>query len=153
MEKISFLPQWYLENKMNKKRRVMKFCIGILVIIDLIFLDILILRLNKVKLLEDNIKKKIAAQNSIYLNEKKENLETDKTLSAFFVFIKSVPIDINFKYISIENMKVNMEVNPESFDYVNFINELEEKNQFIIKSLETPSEQENKNFKVNLEMK
>ncbi|KZL94207.1 hypothetical protein [Clostridium magnum] len=153
MERISFLPQWYLENKINKKRKIMKLCIGMLIIIDLIFLDILILRLNEAKLLDDNIKKKISAEKSVYLNKKKENYGSDKTLSTFFIFIKSMPIDINFKNISVENRNVNIEINPEVFDYISFVNELEHKNEFIVKSLEPANEQENKNFKANLEMK
>lgn len=153
MERIYFLPQWYLENKMNKKRRVMKFCICALIIINLIFLDILILMQSKVKLLDDNINQKVASQKNRYSNKNKEEYENDKTLATFFIFIKSIPPNISFNNICIENRDVNIEVSFESFDYINFVNELEKKNEFIVKSLIPQNEQGNKNFKANLELK
>jgi hypothetical protein len=153
IERIYFLPEWYLEGKMNKSRKVMKFCIGVLIIINLIFLDILILKRSKVKLLDDNINQKITAQKNRYSNKNKEKYGNDKTLATFFVFIKSIPPNINFKNIYIENRDINIEVNSESFDYINFVNELEKKNEFIVKSLVPQNEQGNKNFKANLELR
>lgn len=153
MERIYFLPQWYLENKINKKRRVMKFCICTLIIINLIFLDILISMQSKVKLLDDSINQKVTSQKNRYSNKNKEKYGDDKTLDTFFVFIKSMPPSISFNNICIENREVNIEVGCESFDYINFINELEKKNEFIVKSLIPKNEQGNKNFKANLELK
>lgn len=153
MKRMCFLPQWYLESKMNKNRRIMKFCIGALLIINLIFLDILILRISKLKLLDDNIKQKIAAQKNMYLSKEKEKSENNKTLSTFFVFVKSIPPNVNLKNIYIENKCINIEVSSEAFDYVNFVNELEKKNEFVVKSLVPPNGQENKNFKANLKIK
>lgn len=153
MQKICFLPQWYLESKLNKNRRIMKFCIGALIIINLIFLDILILKLNKLKLLDNNIKQKITVQKNMYLNKKNEKTENDKTLSAFLIFVKNIPPNANFKNIYIENKDINIEVSSENFDYKNFVNELEKKNEFAVKSLVPPNEQENKNFKANLQIR
>lgn len=153
MQKICFLPQWYLESKLNKNRRIMKFCIGALIIINLIFLDILILKLNKLKLLDNNIKQKITVQKNMYLNKKNEKTENDKTLSTFFIFVKNIPPNANFNNIYIENKDINIEVSSENFDYKNFVNELEKKNEFAVKSLVPPNEQENKNFKANLQIR
>jgi len=153
MERIYFLPEWYLESKINKKRRIIKCCMSVLIIVNLVFIDMLILKLNKVKLLDNNINEKLTLQKNAYSNKKNENYAGNKTLDTFLVLIKSMPMNMNFKNISIENREVNIEVNSESVDCINFVTELEKKNQFILKSLTTPNKQESINFKANLELR
>lgn len=153
MERIYFLPEWYLERKRVKKRKMMKCCVSALIIVNLVFLDMLILKLSKIKLLNHDINEKITLQKSLYSNKKNENRESNKTLNAFYILIKNIPIDINFKNIAIENGTINIEIDSKSDNYVNFANEIEEKNQFILKSLVNSSDQESKSFKANLELK
>lgn len=153
MEKIYFLPQWCLERKMNKKRRIMKIFILVIIIIDLIFIDILISRVSKSRLLDDNIKQKITLQKNEYSKKSKEKSENNKTLAAFLIFTRSIPPNINFKNIYIENRDVNIEVSSEFFDYITFVDELEKKNEFVVKTLIPQNELVTKNFKANFELK
>lgn len=153
MERMYFLPQWYLENKVNKKLRIKKLIIAAMVVVNLIFLDVLISKLNKVKLLDENIKQKIIIEKDEYLTKNKQKYENDRTLDSFFIFARSIPPNISFDNIYIENKEINIEISPELFDHKVFINKLEEENKFIIKSLVPPDELDRKNFKANLELR
>lgn len=153
MERIYFLPEWYLERKRVKKRKMMKYCVSVLIIINLVFLDMLILKLSRIKLLDNDINEKIILEKGLYSNKKNENSKSNKTLNTFYILIKNIPIDINFKSIAIEDGAVNIEIDSKSANYINFANELEKKNQFILKSLVNSGDQESKSFKANLELK
>ena len=153
MERIYFLPQWYLENKANKRLRIMKLIIAAMVVVNLIFLDVLISKLNKVKLLDENIKQKIIIEKDEYLTKNKKKYENNRTLDSFFIFVRSIPPNISFDNIYVENKEINIEISPELFDHKVFINKLEEENKFIIKSLVPPDELDHKNFKANLELR
>lgn len=153
MQKICFLPQWYLKNKINKNKKMMKIFIATIIIIDLICIDILISRLSKIKLIEDKINYKVDLQHNKDLQKNEDGTESNKTLDTFYAFVKNAPSDINYENIQIENNKLDIEINSESFDYINFIDELEAKDQFVVKNLALPSEGEGKNIKANLELK
>ena len=153
MKRIYFLPQSYLENKMSGNLKAMKVCILAVIILDLIFLDILISRVNKLKLLDNNIKQKVISEKDKYLKSSKEKNESNKTLDTFYVFIKNIGDSASFEKIDVENKDIDIEINSESVDYINFIKDIETKDDFAVKKLDPPSTEDSKNFKVNLELK
>lgn len=153
MKKTFFLPQWYVENKIEKRKKMIKLCIIAIVVIDIILLDVLVFRLNKVKILENDIKQRITFQKSDSLNKSKEQLNNDRTLEVMAAIIKNIPDNIQFESIYIEDGNVDMKINAETFEYTSFIKEIEKRDEFTIKHLNIPDKKDNEKFTVNMELK
>lgn len=153
MKSSSFLPQWYLEDKRDKNRKIIKLCIMIVIVVNIILINLLLVNLNKVKILETSINEKNLYKKENFLNENKGSIKNCRTLSTLTQLNETMTSNIPFKSICIANEKVNMQISEESFDYISFVKHIEQESKFTIKNLTLPDEQNNESVKIYLELK
>lgn len=153
MEKIYFLPQWYLEGKKNRKRKTMRSIAVLLIILDLILLEFLFISINKNELLESEFNEKVISRKSENFGKSNELIKNNKTLDTFLAFNKSVHEELNFETLYIEGKRIELEFYPENLDYINLIKEIEAKDEFIIKQLSNLGNQSDNKAKIIMELK
>ncbi|MDW8799595.1 hypothetical protein P8V03_00330 [Clostridium sp. A1-XYC3] len=153
MNKGFFLPQWYLESKLNRKRKVMKLCIMAIVIVNIVLTDFLIIKLNKVKSLDNRINETKLYNEGNYSGKNKGDMKECKTLDTLSQVNKIIETGIPFKQIYIKNKKVDIQISSEEFNYISLIKNIEEEEEFIIKNLVLPEEQNNKEIRISIELR
>lgn len=153
MENIYFLPQWYLEEKKNKKRKTIKNIAILLIILDLILLEFLFTSINKNKLLESEFNEKVISRKSDSFGKSKKYIKNSKTLDTFLIFNKSAHENLNFETIYIEGKRIELDFNSENLDYLSLIKEIESKGEFIVKQLSNSGNQSDNKSKIIMELK
>ncbi|MBV7275049.1 hypothetical protein [Clostridium thailandense] len=153
MEKIYFLPQWYLEGKKNKKRKIMRSIAVLLIILDLILLEFLVISINKNEILEGEFNERVIARESKNVGKSKEPIKNSKTLDTFLTFNKSLHEELNFENLYIEGKRIELEFYPDNLNYINLIKEIEAKDEFIIKQLSNLGDQSDNKSKIIMELK
>ncbi|MCT8976043.1 hypothetical protein N4T77_05475 [Clostridium sp. CX1] len=153
MKNDFFLPQWYLEGKTNRKRKVMRLSIMGIIIVNIVLADFLIIKLNKVKNLDNRINETKIYNKGNYSDKNKGDMKEYKTLDTLSQVNKIIETGIPFKNIYIKNKKADIQISSEDFNYISLIKNIEEENEFIIKNLVLPEEQNDKEIRISIELK
>lgn len=153
MEKMYFLPQWYLENKKSKRKRIIRILISVFIIIDLIIIELLFVNINKNKILEDEYNQKIILEKSESLKKNKTNIKNNRTLDTFLIFTKCVQENISFENLYIEGKRIELDLNSEKLDCMSFVKEIETKNEFTIKQVSALGNGPDSKIKIIMELK
>lgn len=153
MKNDFFLPQWYLEGKTNRKRKVMRLSIIGIIIVNIVLADFLIIKLNKVKNLDNRINETKIYNKGNYSDKNKGDMKEYKTLDTLSQVNKIIETGIPFKHIYIKNKKADIQISSEDFNYISLIKNIEEEDEFIIKNLVLPEEQNDKEIRISIELK
>lgn len=153
MKNDFFLPQWYLEGKTNRKRKVMRLSIMGIIIVNIVLADFLIIKLNKVKNLDNRINETKIYNKGNYSDKNKGDMKEYKTLDTLSQVNKIIETGIPFKHIYIKNKKADIQISSEDFNYISLIKNIEEEDEFIIKNLVLPEEQNDKEIRISIELK
>lgn len=153
MEKMYFLPQWYVENKKNKRKKLMRILISIFFIIDLILIEFLFVNINKNKLLEDEYNQKITLERSEDFKKNKTNIKNNRTLDTFLIFSKNIHENISFETLYIEGKKIEFSFKSDKLDYMSFVREIESRKEFTIKQLSIIGDGSDSKIKIIMELK
>lgn len=148
-----FLPEWYLENERVRKRKVLKIFISTIIIIDLILAEILFVNINKKKLLDKEIDQKIMQQKNDAKQIEKIKDKSNKTLDTFLTFIKNAQENFNFESLYIEERKIEMNFDSKKLDYKLLVKNIEMNNDFIVKQIVFPSNEDTGKIKIYMELK
>lgn len=148
-----FLPEWYLENERVRKRKVLKIFISTIIIIDLILAEILFVNINKKKLLDKEINQKIMQQKNDAKQIEKIKDKSNKTLDTFLTFIKNAQENFNFESLYIEERKIEMNFDSKKLDYKLLVKNIEMNNDFIVKQIVFPSNEDTGKIKIYMELK
>lgn len=147
MNRYNFLPEWYIKNKMKRKR----IMLAVIIIVLLCFNLLLVKRSlnNNHEILQAD--KKIEALNNKHNNfiNKKNKLKINKdTISVTNLneFVKFIPDYITLKNAEINNNTIHAKIFVRKYDdYITFLQYIEEKNIYNISRL-TPAAKENEGF-------
>jgi hypothetical protein len=153
MEKLYFLPQWYLENKKAKRKKIMKIFVSTLIIIDLILVECLFININRKKVLEDELNQKTTFQKNEKLQKNKVQVKNNRTLDTFLTLNKDIQENIYFESLYIEGKKVELSLNSEKSNYISFIKKIESINKFTIKQASFSNDGLADKIKINMELK
>lgn len=150
MDKLNFLPQWYLERQNNKHKKVINIITVILFIINIALVEYLIFNTDKNKRLDNQVKQNAASiKNSSKLNLKNTN-KKDKTLENFKFLSDYISLDKDFQQINIENNDITMYYN-EAQNFTPIIINIEKENRLSIKHVSyTDENQGQKTLKILL---
>lgn len=148
-----FLPEWYLEDRKVKKKKLLKVFISIFIIIDLILTETLFVNTNKKKLLDTEINQRLIPQrrDSEQINKTKD--KNNRTLDTFLTYITSVQEKDNYESLYIDGRRIELNFDSTKLDYKLLIKEIEMKNKFIIKQIVFLNSENTGNIKINMELK
>jgi len=148
MEKKTFIPNWYIDKKIQGKNKKNRICIIVISMVNIILLSYVLSNLNKMQ----NIEKKVVNEKSNIIIEEtvKPNIiviEKHKELSNFFQAN-------NLSYKNMTITKDNLEIDIEVKDYEEYIYVIRcIENHYSIKQLVPNIKSEGKfDFKVTLEV-
>lgn len=155
MKKIFFLPQWYIENRENKRKKLLRIFISIAFITNILLIDLCFLELNKIKIIDREMKEKNNIEKNIYYLKNSNEGNKNKTLDCFFILTdESVFPNINFQSLHIEDNNVDINIDKKTLDYTYFVSEIEEQNKFTIKNVLSNGEAgDEEKIKMNLQLK
>lgn len=147
MKNLYFLPQWCIEKGETKKNKNLKLLVVIILIVNVIFLDILIVNKNKLNDVETRLKE----HNSV----KKLSHDKSSTFENYLNFYNYIYLGRNFKNVNIENKNLDFDFNGNEKECFSLIRDSEKSNKFIIKNFKLMGNDEGgkKVWKVNLKLK
>lgn len=148
-----FLPEWYLEDRKVKRKKLLKVFISMFIIIDLILTEMLFVNTNRKKLLDTEINQRLTPQRRDSEQINKTKGKNNKTLDTFLTYITSVQKNDNYESIYIDGRKIELNFNSTKLDYKLLIKEIETKNKFIITQILFLNGENTGNIKINMELK
>lgn len=148
-----FLPEWYLEDRKVKRKKLLKVFISMFIIIDLILTEMLFVNTNRKKLLDTEINQRLTPQRRDSEQINKTKGKNNKTLDTFLIYITSVQKNDNYESIYIDGRKIELNFNSTKLDYKLLIKEIETKNKFVITQILFLNGENTGNIKINMELK
>ncbi|MBC2580315.1 hypothetical protein [Clostridium sp. DJ247] len=134
MNRLNFLPQWYLEKQNNKNKKIINVIIITLFIINMALIESLIFNIDKNKKLDNQVKQNAASiKNNSRLNFKKMD-NKNKTLENLMFLLNYILLDKDFQQINIENSDVTMYYDGIE-NFMHMIISMEKEDKFSIKNL------------------
>ncbi|MBP2031462.1 hypothetical protein J2Z42_000127 [Clostridium algifaecis] len=125
-----FLPKWYVKDKLIVKNKRLKLIASVLLIINMIFLNIIILYGNKLKLLNGTIKEK----SNMYVLKTSKNIKDTKfnTIETYLDFLKIFGEYKQIGNVNINNDEIDFEFTGQSNSFFNLVKRIESSNKFTI---------------------
>lgn len=146
-----FLPKWYVKDRLNDKNKRLKLIAAIFLIINVVFLNIIILCQNKVKGLNEVIEEK--SNMHVLKTSKSIKGNNFKSIETYSDFLKYFGKYEQIRNININDDKIDLEFIDQNNSFQNVIKSIESSNKFTIISIASLKDNYGDKSKINSDKK